>query len=1135
MIRHAYRLAAAVLLSLAAAPRAGGQVVVSRDWDNGAGTLLWGDANNWNPNGAPSNIPITVGNLPAALFDTTLVDAAYSITALTVLGSADVVTSPDNGATDYELTVTGATTVSGVGSSIIVIGGDPDGLDTGTLTINSGGDLILNSETASGLAVVEVSSGLLTNNAGGLIFGNGRLELVDSVAFPTTLLNNEGTISVGNVGPVTPGMEPPRTLQITATDADARVDLDGTASNDGLVVINRSATFDVEVPLSDGFAGRLILESNGAFEMADPWNLHGFVELDTPGVLTGTASPGRIAGAALTSVSGIFLVEEDDGLAIDAPLVATGGIIQNEGVIFFNNDTTIGPGVDFNMLGDNARLTINGEVNIDVPDFRLGGLETGTNRTTISSGGILDLDLGAGADEDYSHTIFMAGGELDVTTSDNGWSLEEAGFLDVGGLGASTINGEPLLLRGDVSVGPTATLNVNTLTTIDGPSAVTIDEGGVLNFDQVTYNHAGATFTGGGTLRKGAASVQETTVWNVAVVDLDDGDTSVIGHLTINAESIDANGDGMDALIHIFNVYSLTVNIAGGDSWTVDPLGEILYTGDSTPDAYLHGSDVVINGTLNHWDDGRIEARLHVGATGVVNIGTPGEPLRLSGGDNVNNPNRLNGGVINGPGPLGADHLSALFGYGRINADIDFDGSSRLFADDGMLTVNGQILEVDLMGAFGADAILNITNPWNTSAAGELLLQGGEVRGGDITVASSGGLSGFGLVSARVINEHRITAQSGTLVVQTAGNDNDWDGAGDAGALWTNSGGILELRDNALFFFHGDAVLSSNSEIFANGFELAFVSGSSLHMLHDSRYRSTHATRFAAEIDIAAGTGAAIEAPGITIEAISNVTLDGSLSLVSPNTRIAAGATFNGGSALIVPAQSTAMVQDNADVGVLVINQGTFGLGIDAAPNGQASGLDYQQDASGTMAITLGGAGLSEFDRLTLDGAASLAGSLSLSLNGGFAPVAGQVFTILSAAGGVTGAFTAVSQPADMPSGLLFDVMYSPTLVQLAVVDAPIYSADFNLDGDVDDRDLMAWRVGFGPGPFADADNDGDSDGADFLAWQQQFGSVPAVPAGDAVPEPACGMIALGAAMFAGRLRSAARFWRRNEAPRARA
>ena len=70
------------------------------------------------------------------------------------------------------------------------------------------------------------------------------------------------------------------------------------------------------------------------------------------------------------------------------------------------------------------------------------------------------------------------------------------------------------------------------------------------------------------------------------------------------------------------------------------------------------------------------------------------------------------------------------------------------------------------------------------------------------------------------------------------------------------------------------------------------------------------------------------------------------------------------------------------------------------------------------------------------------------------------------------------------------------------VVNAPIYSADFDLDGDVDGDDLTQWEGDFGVNDLSDADGDGDSDGADFLAWQQQLGSVPTVAAASAVPEP---------------------------------
>ena len=50
--------------------------------------------------------------------------------------------------------------------------------------------------------------------------------------------------------------------------------------------------------------------------------------------------------------------------------------------------------------------------------------------------------------------------------------------------------------------------------------------------------------------------------------------------------------------------------------------------------------------------------------------------------------------------------------------------------------------------------------------------------------------------------------------------------------------------------------------------------------------------------------------------------------------------------------------------------------------------------------IDLAGTELDEFDRLVLNGAAQLNGTLEVSLFGGFNPTLGSRFTILSAAGG---------------------------------------------------------------------------------------------------------------------------------------
>ena len=168
--------------------------------------------------------------------------------------------------------------------------------------------------------------------------------------------------------------------------------------------------------------------------------------------------------------------------------------------------------------------------------------------------------------------------------------------------------------------------------------------------------------------------------------------------------------------------------------------------------------------------------------------------------------------------------------------------------------------------------------------------------------------------------------------------------------------------------------------------------------------------------------------------------------------------------------------------------------------------------ADATLVIELGGLEPgSQHDKLLAD-AAHLAGALEVDLINGFTPQLGDTFDVISATAGVTGAFAQLVQPLGMPAGLHFDVIYSPTLVQLEV--ARNFTADFDVDGDVDAEDLAQWQGDFGANDFSDADDDGDSDGADFLAWQQQLGApAPPTPAA-AVPEPGACPLAAAASLF---------------------
>ena len=95
-----------------------------------------------------------------------------------------------------------------------------------------------------------------------------------------------------------------------------------------------------------------------------------------------------------------------------------------------------------------------------------------------------------------------------------------------------------------------------------------------------------------------------------------------------------------------------------------------------------------------------------------------------------------------------------------------------------------------------------MSNAWNTNVVGAVSLFGGELAGAPITIDDMLGIGGHGLISARVFNNTRLRGHSGgTLILQTPGNDNDWDGGG-AGRIIAD-GANVELRDTAGFTFNG--------------------------------------------------------------------------------------------------------------------------------------------------------------------------------------------------------------------------------------------------------------------------------------------------------------------------------------------
>ncbi len=169
------------------------------------------------------------------------------------------------------------------------------------------------------------------------------------------------------------------------------------------------------------------------------------------------------------------------------------------------------------------------------------------------------------------------------------------------------------------------------------------------------------------------------------------------------------------------------------------------------------------------------------------------------------------------------------------------------------------------------------------------------------------------------------------------------------------------------------------------------------------------------------------------------------------------------------------------------------------APGASAGTLtfegNYTQGAGGTLAIEVGGLATSEHDRLIVQGSATLAGTLEVSLLAPYAPSANDAVTVLTATSRA-GTFSTVSPPA--LGGLRPVASYTPTTVVLTfrcLADYDNGSGNGTPDGGVDIADLLYYLQLFDAGDVgADLDDgsatgtpDGGVDISDLLYFLDRF------------------------------------------------
>lgn len=994
-----------------------------------------------------------------------------------------------------------------------VLEGDDLIIQTETINVDPGAELNINtSKVEITNPTINVAGHLLINtisrwtNSNASVSGAGIFRpgvpaigdgaIATDVEWNVTMIDwdDEAQVGAGNLG-TTIRAGSSLTINADAIETDPDDGYDATITIDSAdLTVNTPGAWRMErvlnidnlsaIPAING-ARMIVADANGATVNVGAnggvgvHNMNAPLTLEANGVVD-------VAGTAIFQVSGDTVFEggqvTGDGIYLpaatntvnDSPSVSR---IDVRGFDFERGSWTINP---------NATLLV------DVEDYDSNSVTNDFSSTiTIGEHATLSMHSGDPAFVVDAATINMIGSLGGVSTSWQGDPIEfgnDAGVLDT-----------HLVVSGDHSfISAQMTFFSDADVTIDAGSTLAIT-GAFTIFNSVNGLN-NASFTGNGELAFNTVlTFNETTTLDVSTVHLKQGNpfgrtVTINANTTINADAMgafgDVNDDGNDDFLVLNDQARLAVNLSNPDSeWSINSPAIVNINASEAPlvGSGIDGADVNVNGTVNVSGNSVWNARVDI--AGTINTTLASDRFQLNGGGGSDR-NRMEGGTINGPGQLVLDSGHSLAGHGTINSDISFlNNSTRVAADDGVLTINGDFLgfPAGSTGTEDADGILNVVNPWDSLIFVSVTLNGGEIRGGTIT--NNTRIEGFGLISARVINNSSIRAQAGgTLVLETVGNDNDWDGVNDFALLFA-LGGNLELRDNASFPFGGRVWAQTGREVFANGFELEFEPGSEL-ALDGGAYRSTDATDIGGLVTIGAGT-ATMQIVGITaFESTSSTTLTGNLQIDNAATRIDAGATFTGAGTLINLANRTLTLADGAEVNVSFKNDGALAIGASA---GHTQGLSFQQTAIGTWQVDLGGTEINHFDRMELTGAAALDGTLALSLLLPYEPSLGDTMQILSAAGGLGATtFSNVSQPPDMPSHFAFDVVYNPTNVQVIVVSA--LPGDYNRNGVVDAADFTVWRDHLGEtlslfNENIAATTPGLVDQEDYDFWRANFGS----------------------------------------------
>ena len=262
------------------------------------------------------------------------------VQALTMSASAEV------NLNDNTLNVGGGlTSLTGSGTRLEISAAAAT-LNAQNISISNNAVIFLDGGTINS-SLVGVVIAQISTASGGILSGNGKVSMPQSIAGITTVIDNNGILAATNPSTIIFGAPP---AGHAATERRRtpmrRIDLDGSGET-GVVSVGRNQTLDIDIPLFDIFNGGITMSQNSKLDMSSAWILGAFATLDVDngavgGIGGAPAGTATIAGGSFSQNSGTITVVDTDGtLQFDAPFTMNGGTLVNNGHLIFNNDATI--------------------------------------------------------------------------------------------------------------------------------------------------------------------------------------------------------------------------------------------------------------------------------------------------------------------------------------------------------------------------------------------------------------------------------------------------------------------------------------------------------------------------------------------------------------------------------------------------------------------------------------------------------------------------------------------------------------------------------------------------------------------------------------------------------------------------